>query len=177
MKRNFLEGLGISDKELIDKILDENGKDIEAAKGNLEEVKTQLSTANEQLASANAQIDGFKAMDIDGVKRAADEWKEKFEKAQKDGEAALNKLRFDTALDKALSGAQAKNAKAVKALLDMEALKLDGEEIKGLNEQLEAVKSENAYLFDDSPSLAAGGSGSAMPKDFGFHFTGVRPKQ
>lgn len=177
MKRKFLEDLGLA-KEQIDAILNENGTDIEAAKGNLEEIKTQLATANQQLASANKQIEDFKAMDIEGVKQAAADWENKYKKAQEDGEAALNKLRFDAALDKVLSSAKAKNSKAVKALLDLDKLKLKGEEIDGISEQLETVKSENPYLFDSAaPSLAVGGGGDALPGDFGFHFTGVRNKQ
>lgn len=177
MKRKFLEDLGLT-KEQIDTILDENGRDIETAKGNYEEVKTQLATATQQLTAANSQIEGFKAMDIEGVKQAASEWENKYKQAQRDSEAALSKLRFDTALDKALVSAKAKNAKAVKALLDVDKLELNGEEINGLEEQLKSVKSDNAYLFDDaSPLFVVGGGSDPLPKDFGFHFTGVRPKQ
>ena len=44
MKRKFLEDLGL-EKEVIDKILDENSADIGRAKGELETVKNQLEAA------------------------------------------------------------------------------------------------------------------------------------
>ena len=56
---------------------------------------------------------------------------------------------------------KAKSAKAVKAFLDMEGLKLNGEEIVGLKEQLEKIKAENGYLFEDEtpPPQFTKGSG------------------
>ena len=87
-------------------------------------------------------------MDVEGIKKAADDYKAKFEQAQKDAEQKTQALQFDFALTNALASAKAKNAKAVKALLDMDALKLNGDEIVGLKEQLERVKAENSYLFE-----------------------------
>ena len=56
MKREFLENLKIGDqplsKEAIDAIMQENGRDIEAAKkpfSDYESIKTQLATATEGL--------------------------------------------------------------------------------------------------------------------------------
>ena len=107
-----------------------------------------LKAAQEQLSKANETIAGFKAMDVEGIKKAADDYKAKFEQAQKDAEQKTQALQFDFALSNALANAKAKNAKAVKALLDMDALKLNGDEIIGLKEQLERVKAENSYLFE-----------------------------
>ena len=48
MKREFLEGLGL-EKEVINQIMDENGKDINKAKGDFEDLKSQLATATETI--------------------------------------------------------------------------------------------------------------------------------
>ena len=50
MKRKFLEDLGI-EKEAIEKIMAENGADIERAKGDTEALKTQLNETQEKLKS------------------------------------------------------------------------------------------------------------------------------
>ena len=72
----------------------------------------------------------------------------------RDYEAKIEKLNFDTKLDKALTDAKAKNPKTVKALLNLENLKLDGEDIIGLKEQLEALKTlaeaKNEEVFKDT---------------------------
>lgn len=64
MKREFLKELGLTDEQ-IDFIMAENGKDVEA-------VKAKTTTAE-----AGKQIEAFKGMDIEGVKKSADEWKAK----------------------------------------------------------------------------------------------------
>ncbi|MBW8383964.1 MAG: phage scaffolding protein [Youngiibacter sp.] len=110
--------------------------------------ETEISTLKDQLKTANDQIAGFKGMDIDGIKAAADKYKSDYEAAEAKHKSDLEKLTFDFALDKALTGAKAKNAKAVKALIDVNALKLNGDEIAGLKEQLEKVTTEAPYLFD-----------------------------
>jgi len=161
MKREFIKEL-LPDitKEALDAIMAENGKDIESTKtkfSDYEDLKTQLSEAGKT-------IDGFKAMDIDGIKQAAEDYKAKAEKAEADRTADISKLQFDHALDGALSGVKAKNAKAVKALLDMGGLKLNGEEIVGLKEQLDKIKTDNDYLFEGekpAPGIFAGKLGGA----------------
>lgn len=147
MKREFLEELGI-EKDVIDKIMAENGKDINNAKADLESKETELASVKEQLKTANEEIEGFKDLDVEGIKAKADEYKAKFEEAEAKAKEDLEKVQFEHKLETALRGAKAKNAKAVRALLDLEGLKLNEGEIVGLSEQLEAVKKENDYLFD-----------------------------
>jgi hypothetical protein len=155
---------GLSDAA-IDAIMALHGQDTEAQKKTVstleterDQIKAQLETASGQITEANRQIKEFEGMDVAGVKKAAADWQAKAEKAQADAAAQLQALRFDHALDGALTGAKAKNAKAVKALLDSGALKFneaDGS-IIGLKEQLEKVQSEAAYLFEgavDDPHI------------------------
>jgi hypothetical protein len=148
MKTEFLKELGLTEEQ-ISKIMAENGKDVEKVKTQAGAEKTRADGLQDQLDEANKQIEGFKGLDVAGIKKAADDWKEKYDQAAKDADAKINALKFDHALEGALSGAKAKNAKAVKALLDMDGLKLNGEEIVGLNEQLEKIKQDNDFLFEE----------------------------
>ena len=79
---------------------------------------------------------------------------EKHEKEMKD-------LKVTNALEKALSNANAKNNKAVQALLELGddvELNEDGT-IKGLDEKIKALKKSDAYLFDDAkPSTTIKGA-------------------
>lgn len=156
MERKFLEEMGL-DAATVDKVMAEHGKTIQP-------LNTQLSTAQETIKTANAEIARYKDLDIDGIQKAADAWKVKAENAEKDAAKQVEALRFDAALTTALTGARAKNPKAAKALLNMEGLKLTDSGIVGLTEQLEAVKKENAYLFESEP---AGGPGFGNQKPAG----------
>ncbi len=169
MKREFLKELGLNDEQ-IDKVMAENGKDIEKYKNLSETKETELKTVKEQLEDANTQIESFKEMDIEGIKAAADEYKEKYETAKTEAEKELEKIKFNHAIEKALTGAKAKNVKAVKALLDLEGLKIKDDEIVGLKEQLESLQEDHDYLFGNEeesklPFFVNKGGSSGEPED------------
>ncbi len=113
------------------------------------ELNTELEGVKGQLSQANEQIAGFKELDIEGVKQKATEWEQKYNQAAEDSAREIEQLKFDFALDKELTKAQARNPKAVKALLDRDALKYDKGKIIGLEEQLETLKKneDSAFLF------------------------------
>ena len=56
MKREFLEGLGL-EKDAIDKIMTENGNDINREKQKADDIKSQLDSAKEALK-------GFEGIDV-----------------------------------------------------------------------------------------------------------------
>lgn len=113
------------------------------------ELNTELEGIKGQLSQANEQIAGFKELDIEGVKQKAAEWEQKYNQAAQDSAREIEQLKFDFALDRELTKAQARNPKAVKALLDRDALKYDKGKIIGLEEQLETLKKgeDSAFLF------------------------------
>jgi hypothetical protein len=150
MKREFLEELKL-DKEVIDKIMNENGKDIEAEKSKVTTKDKELEGMKTQLGEANKQIESFKGMDIEGIKKAADDWKTKAEQAEVEAKKQIEKLQFDHSLETELQKAGARNPKTVKALLNMDSLKNADGTIIGLKEQLEKLKTDEAYLFNEDP--------------------------
>lgn len=113
------------------------------------ELNTELEGVKGQLSQANEQIAGFKELDIEGVKQKAAEWEQKYNQAAENSAREIEQLMFDFALDRELTKAQARNPKAVKALLDRDALKYDKGKIIGLEEQLETLKKgeDSAFLF------------------------------
>ena len=60
MERKFLEGLGITDKNTIDSILDQNGAETGALNARLKQMKTELDTARTDLTAANTKLAGMK---------------------------------------------------------------------------------------------------------------------
>ena len=169
MKRDDLIKMGI-EEGVVDKIMALHGSDIEGNKAKLTTAQTEVDGLKVQLAEASEQIQAFKGMNIDQIKASADEWKTKAELATADAQKQIAALRFDHALDGALTGAKARNAKAVKALLSADALKFneaDGS-IVGLNEQLAKIKTENDYLFEtegDNVKIVAGGNSQSVLGD------------
>jgi len=110
--------------------------------------EAELTLTKEQITNANKQIEDFKKLDVEGIKAASEKYKSDYEAAVAKSQADMSKLKFDFALDKALVTAKARNPKAVKALLDVDKLKLDGDTLIGLKEQLDPIATSDAYLFD-----------------------------
>jgi hypothetical protein len=90
-------------------------------------------------------------------------------------EAEVKEIKISNAIEKSLTGAKAKNLKAVKALLDLENVELleDGS-IKDLDKQIQTLKEseESSFLFnteDTTPSLRgvkpSEGNPNPTPKD------------
>jgi hypothetical protein len=111
--------------------------DLAARDTQLEELKKAAGTSEE----LKAQIEQLQAEN----QKAAEEW-----------QAKMAQMQLDFAIDKALTAAKAKNAKAVKALLDMDKVKLDGDQLLGLDDQLKAIKESDAYLFGESGRVGSG---------------------
>lgn len=162
MKREFLKNFKMGEqelpKEVIDAILDENGRDIEAARkpfADYDDLKARLEEADKT-------IEGFKGMDIDAIRKEADDWKAKAEQAKEDADAKVAEVEFNSRLTAAITGAKGKNAKAVMALLDLEALKTSKNQEADINAALEGLKKDSGYLFEEpqTPPPYAGGTGT-----------------
>ena len=168
MKREFLLNLKVGDqpltKEVIDAIMDENGRDIEAAKkpfSDYDDLKGQLSTANATIAQLKAQQQGDGL--VDG--KTAQQWKEAHDQAVESHKKELDGVKFQNILDAAITGAKGKNAKAITALLDVETLRGSEDQQTAINAALEALKKDSGYLFEDEkmPPRYAPNTGKGTP--------------
>ena len=185
MKREFLQNFKVNDQpltpEIIDAIMAENGRDIEAAKkpfADYEHIKEQLKTTQ----------DGLKAFEgVDVAQLQGEITKLQGQLAGKDTEwqGKLDALAFDTKVKDAIAAAKGKNAKAITALLDMDNLRSSKNQDADLKAALEALQKaeDSGFLFGDdqgAPPPFAGGTGTGGNPpgagEFNFGFTGVRAK-
>lgn len=172
MKREDLKKLlgdGATD-ETIDAIMKLHGTGVEEIKTKLTNAETERDQFKAQAETANQQIESFKGMKKpEEVEAAVTEWKTKYEQAQEEAKNQLAQVKFDHALESALTGAKAKNVKAVQALLSKDNLKLtDDGKILGLDDQLKAIKEQNDYLFESdkpAPRIVAGGNNQPIQTD------------
>ena len=156
MTRKQLEDLGLS-KEQADAIMKINGDDIENAKSasaaEIKNLQTEVDGLKTQVSDRDKQLETLKASAGDNealTKQIADLQAENT-KAKETHESEMTQLKVDFAVEKALTGANAKNIKAVKALLDLTDAKLDKDgNVKGLSEQIEKLTTgeDTKFLFD-----------------------------
>lgn len=142
MQRKFLEDLGL-EKEAIDRIMAENGSDIEKVKTERDAYKTQLDTAQQTLKS----FEGVNVSELQGKITALTN-----DLAQKDNQyqAQLAERDFHDLLKTTAAGYRPRDIKAVMPFLDVEKLKESKNQEADIKAALENVKKENAYLFQDT---------------------------
>lgn len=120
----------------------------------------ELTTANDTIKGLRETVAKFDGVDVEKLKNDAKAWETKYN-------TDTAALKLDSAVSLALVEAKAKNPKLARAALDMSVIKLDGEKLLGLNDQLEALKKSDAYLFDTEEN--SGGQGGARVTTGGHH--------
>lgn len=153
MTRKQLEDLGLT-KEQADSVMKINGDDIENAKGTasteIKNLQTEVEGLKTQVGDRDKQLETLKASAGDNadLKKQIEDLQTENATAKATHESELNQLKIDFAVEKALTGAKAKNITAVKALLDLKDAKFDKEgNVKGLAEQIEKLTSDEGTKF------------------------------
>ena len=164
MKREFLQNLKVGEealpKEVIDAIMQENGRDIQAAKDAA--VKPYADYQN--LKDENQRLKDQQGDNVvDG--KTAQQWKEEHDKAVSNHQKELDGIKFQHVLEGAITAAKGKNAKGIIANLDVEALRGSEDQQKAIKEALEGLKKTDGYLFDTegTPPPYARGTGIGNP--------------
>ncbi|NLY08879.1 MAG: hypothetical protein GXZ11_03115 [Tissierellia bacterium] len=145
MKREFLEELGL-EQEVVEKIMAENGKDVQAEQAKTTAAETKATKLETQLTSANETIKSYKDMDIEKIKESATEWETKAGDLEKE----LTQVRNEALLDKELSTVNTHDMETLKKLLNHEELIFKDGEVVGLKEQIAGLRESKAYLFKET---------------------------
>ena len=172
MKKAEFVALGISE-ELAAKA---EKASLEELKGYVEKSKhdeavEENKTLKAQVTERDKQLETLKASagDNEELKKQIEDMKKQNADQEKAHKAELAQIRLDNAIDAALTAAGAKNAKAVKALIDVSKVKLgeDGK-LTGWDDQIKAVQNSDTYLFNVQQKInfrgfQAGSSGDNKP--------------
>lgn len=121
-------------------------------KSRFDEINSQLKTAKEDLKTRDSQLEELKKVDVNGLNAEIERLQKENKENAKANEKIINQMKLDNAIEKALTNAKAKNVTAVKALLKLDEIKLEGEGVKGLEEQIKRLSEaeDSSFLFDNS---------------------------
>lgn len=149
MTAEDLIAMGLS-KEQAKKVLDSLQENF-AAKTAVEEIEEENRRLKQSVSERDKQLETLKKSDGDHaqLKKQIEELQKQNADQKKSHDAELSRLRLDNAVNAALTAAGAKNAKAVKALIDLTKVKLaeDGK-LSGWDEQLAPLLKSDSYLFE-----------------------------
>lgn len=133
---------GITDEQL-NWIMQENGNDVNREKAAATALQAQLDNANAQLKTAQ---DGLKAFE---GKKKPEEYEAELTKLQADMKAQADGFAFDSALNTAILGKKGRSVKAVRALLDLDALKGSEDRSADIDKALDDAAKANPWAFGE----------------------------
>ena len=150
MKRAFLKDLGLDD-EVIDKIMAENGKDIEAHKGNNDKLTADLDAKTKEHSEALALIEQLKGENAgnENLQNSIKEYETKVAQLT----AELNQAKIDKAVEVALLENKAKASDIdylmFKLKADHKEIALDENgKVKGIDDIVSGLKTSYASNFE-----------------------------
>lgn len=154
MKTDFLKNLGIVDQAVIDAIMAENGRDVNHARKESEELTSQVAGLQKQLDERDEQLKGLKksVKDNESLTAKISELEDANAKMKGDYEDQLTALRRDNEIEGKLRTAKARNIAAVKALLK------DGEDVDAQIKALQESEDTSFLFGEDAPKPTPAGT-------------------
>lgn len=118
-------------------------KDYETAQATIKQQKKDIEKRDNDIEAIQAKVRDNEELtqEIDTLKQTNKSDREGFEKQ-------LNDIAFNNALEKGLGSFNVKDKTLIMALLNKENLKVDGDNIIGLKEQIEPLQKSHEYLFE-----------------------------
>lgn len=130
-------------KQAVSAAVNENYKTV----AEVSKITTARDNYKSQLEKAQNALKEFEGVDVKELQGKITSLTNDLTKKENDYQAKLADLEFSCVLDAALTASGAKNANAVKALLDLDALKTSKNQADDIQKALESVKKENDFLF------------------------------
>jgi len=152
MNKEELLKLGLSEEQT-EKVLSVNAEQLKGfiPKSRFDEVNNTKKQLEKDLKDRDVQLENLKnsSGDMETMKQTIENLQRDNKVAKDNFEAELAKFKLESAIDTTLLSANVINTRAVKALLDMDKIKLDGDVLIGINEQIEALKNaeDSKMLF------------------------------
>lgn len=160
MKRDFLKNLGIEDKDIIDKIMDENSADIGRAKGEVQTYKDKVTELEGQLATVKGERDTLqqKVGDTDALNAQIAQLTTDKTNLTNELNTKVAEIQKAHAIEGRIRDVKGKNVKAIMALLDHSKITFENNELGGIDEQLTALASaeDSSMLFGDIQQAPSG---------------------
>lgn len=154
MNKEDLLKLGLTEEQA-EKVLSANTEQLKGfiPKARFDEVNNAKKQAEKDLSDRDKQLETLKNStgDVETLKNTIKQLQDENKASKEQYEAKISKIKLDNAIDNALGNAKAKNSRAVRALLDMEKIKFENDNLSGLDEQLKALKEaeDSKFLFEE----------------------------
>lgn len=147
MNRKFLEELGL-EKDQINSIMEKNGEDLEKQKEKLAQKDEEIRGLKANIEERDKDIEDLKKADDKVSKEDYETLQNKYKELEKTSKENVANVTKNFLIDKVLSNSKAKNVDVLRKQIDFDKVKLDGDKITGLDDQIEALQKSDSYLFN-----------------------------
>ncbi len=160
MKREDLQKIEGITKEQIDSIMNLHQIDVTDWNKKIQDKDTEIKTKDTKITELSDTVKKFDGVDVAKLQQDVKDWEKKY---QDD----LTSAKKEAAIKLAIAEAKPKSEKALMAFLDTDIVKLnDDGTVTGLKEQLDNIKKDNGFLFeeDDPQNVNLGGNHNNKPE-------------
>lgn len=145
--KNFLKNLGL-DEEISSKILGKHNEVLGGYETSKTELEKQLEQAKAETLARDKQLKELSKIDVDDLQAKLKDYEKSNKELVEKHNSEIIQLKTDYAIEKALTGAKARNLTAAKSLLDLTGLKLDEKgNLTGLEEQIKKLTENESTSF------------------------------
>ena len=160
MKREDLQKIEGITKEQIDSIMNLHQIDVTDWNKKIQDKDIEIKTKDTKIPELSDPVKKFDGVDVAKLQQDVKDWEKKY---QHD----LTSAKKEAAIKLAIAEAKPKSEKALMAFLDTDIVKLnDDGTVTGLKEQLDNIKKDNGFLFeeDDPQNVNLGGNHNNKPE-------------
>ena len=156
--KNLLKNAGVENVDELEKSISKEipkyfkpAKEFNDVNDELKTLKAEKATLESDKQKIEDEYEKFKKGSI-----SQSDYEAKKKEIEDNSKIELEAVRKDSKIEIALINAGARNIKSVKANLDLDKVKLDGDKLLGFDEQLEELKKSDAYLFTGTVAVNKG---------------------
>ena len=162
MKREDLDALGLS-KEQIDKVLDMHHEEYDPVKKDLESEKEKTSTQATTIKDLKKDLEEFKDADVSGMKQKIADLEKDIQTKDETHQKEIADRDFNDILKDSIASAKGKNAKAITALLDVDALKASKNQKEDIAAAIKVLtEAEDSKMLFGEPEPNVVGTGNPI---------------
>nr|DAT47484.1 MAG TPA: minor structural protein [Caudoviricetes sp.] len=159
MQREFLKGLGLSD-EVVDKVMAENGKDVNEVKSQLNIATSERDSYKSQVEERDMQISQLKASNAENedLQKQLTDLQTQIQTKDATAASQLTEAKKEFAVKLALKDSGTVNSDLLFGQVNLENVILqDDGKLSGLDDQVATFKETMPYLFQKSEPPAPTG--------------------
>lgn len=160
MKREDLQKIEGITKEQVDSIMNLHQTDVTDWNKKIQDKDTEIKTKDTKITELSDTVKKFDGVDVVKLQQDVKDWEKKYHDD-------LTSAKKKAAIKLEIADAKPKSEKALMAFLDTDIIKLNEDgTVTGLKEQLENIRKDNGFLFedDDPQNVNLGGNHENKPE-------------